>query len=190
MADPPNKEAKTKRRGFAAMSPDLHRRLSSRGGRNVDSADRAFTKDRSLAAEAGRKGGAQGYAGAAPKPSGKMPPIMQLAGKRVLVAEDEFLIADEIVSTLERLGARIIGPFPTVQAALQILDHEVIDGAVLDINLRDERVDRLADRLSAMKVPYVFITGYSRSSIPLRYAAIPLFEKPLHAELFANRLVL
>ncbi|WP_211852136.1 response regulator [Plastoroseomonas hellenica] len=171
------------------MSPDEHRALSARGGRNVEAGQRAFARNRDLAMTAGRKGGARGYESRDdPRPEPETP--FRIAGKRVLVAEDDYLIAKDVAATLTEAGATIVGPAATVEAAVQLLETEKVDGAVLDINLEDEHVYRLADELTARKVPYIFITGYSRATIPLRYASVPLFEKPLVLRQIAGRLVL
>lgn len=176
------------RRGFAAMSSDVHRKLSAQGGRNVGASKRAFAKNHELAVAAGRKGGSQGCSGAPSAASSPAP--YPLAGKLVLVAEDDYLLAEDIAGILTSLGAEIAGPFPSVAAALGCLDENApaLDGAVVDINLRDQKAFPLADCLSQKRVPYVFITAFSRTAIPLQYAWVPLFEKPVTTRELASRL--
>lgn len=102
-----------------------------------------------------------------------------LTGRRILVAEDDYMIAQELVRTFQRLGAEIVGPAPTVARALALLETGgPLDGAVLDINLRDEMVFPVAEALGARGVPFVFATGYDHSVIPEGYHSIVRCEKP------------
>jgi hypothetical protein len=75
----------------------------------------------------------------------------------------------------------VVGPAPSVEVALQLLEDEGerLDGAVLDINLRDQRVYPVANALTARGVPFVFTTGYDPVTIPQAYAAAPRCEKPV-----------
>ncbi|HUD95317.1 response regulator [Sphingobium sp.] len=105
-----------------------------------------------------------------------------LAGLHILVVEDEYLIADEIRDMLDAAGAKVLGPVPTVEAALaRIVEAPRIDAAILDINLRGTMVFDVADALNARAVPFLFATGYDRSAIPDRFNEIPRAEKPLKA---------
>jgi len=80
----------------------------------------------------------------------------ELEGRRFLVVEDEYLIAVDLVATLESLGVEVAGPAASVQEALQLLERgDHLDGAVLDINLRNERVYPVADVLRSRGVPFV-----------------------------------
>jgi CheY-like chemotaxis protein len=106
-----------------------------------------------------------------------------LKGVLVLVVEDEYLIADDLRKALTDAGAEIIGPVPAVGDAIEALRKaERIDAAVLDINLRGEMIFPVADALLERGIPFVFATGYDRSSLPERFADFPRIEKPLHAE--------
>jgi DNA-binding response OmpR family regulator len=114
------------------------------------------------------------------------PPIstldIVLSGRRVLVVEDEWFIADEISAALDRHHAHVVGPVADVDAARALLRQEPPDCAVLDINLRGEMVFALADELAAAGVGVVFATGYDAAMIPPRFADAPRFEKPLKIE--------
>src|SRR5438128_1767265 len=97
-----------------------------------------------------------------------------LSGKCLLVVEDEYLIASDLARALEEVGALVIGPAASVKTALEMVkENERLDGAVLDVNLRDERVYPVADALSAKGVRFVFTTGYDISAIPPAYANVP-----------------
>jgi DNA-binding response OmpR family regulator len=80
------------------------------------------------------------------------------------VVEDEFLIAMELAEVLEEGGFRVLGPAPTVQAALKLLDQHRPDAAVLDMNLRNEMVTPVAQILRQMAVPFAIASAYGTSA--------------------------
>jgi CheY-like chemotaxis protein len=104
-----------------------------------------------------------------------------LKGRRLLLVEDEYLVAADLAASLESLGAEVIGPAASVEEALSFVqkDGVPLDGAVLDINLRNERVYPVADVLTARGIPFVFTTGYDAVAIPSAYAQVPRCEKPV-----------
>lgn len=103
----------------------------------------------------------------------------RLQGRRVLVVEDEYFIADDIARALSRLGAEVVGPAPDLEEALAALASGTrIDLAVLDINLHGETVSPVADALADRGVPFVFATGYDQSAVPTRHQGAPRWEKP------------
>lgn len=102
-----------------------------------------------------------------------------LSGSRVLVVEDEYFLADDLVQAITQLGAEVLGPVPTRDEALDLLAAAgPIDLAVLDINLEDQAVYPVADLLSEQGVPFLFATGYSRALVPAQYQHVPRWEKP------------
>ena len=105
-----------------------------------------------------------------------------LARKRILVVEDDYLVAMDIARALERAGAEVIGPTPAVEAALNALEQTVLDGAILDINLGGEMAFPVADALMARGVPFIFATGYDAEVIPLRFTHVKRCEKPMASE--------
>jgi CheY-like chemotaxis protein len=99
---------------------------------------------------------------------------------RVLLVEDEFLIAEELVSALSAAGATVIGPAYTVAGALRLVEScDALDGAVLDINLKGEAAFPVADALLSRGIPFVFTTGYDRQHLKGQYEDIVRFEKPV-----------
>jgi CheY-like chemotaxis protein len=99
-------------------------------------------------------------------------------GKRVLVIEDEVLVAMIEIDMLEDLGVRPIGPVQSVQQALDAIDGEALDAALLDGNLGGAQVDAVAAALTRRSVPFMFVTGYSRESLPTAFRAAPILPKP------------
>jgi two-component system, response regulator PdtaR len=98
-----------------------------------------------------------------------MPPDLAqgalLAGLKVLVVEDEMLIAMDLEEMLERSGAQVLGPLATVAEALDLLGTERLDVALLDVNLKDGIVTRLAEALRSRSIPYVISTAYNGSDL-------------------------
>lgn len=112
-----------------------------------------------------------------------------LAGRRILLVEDEYFIADDLVRAFEADGATLVGPVSSIDDALDLIGGtDRVDGAVLDINLRGEMAYPVADALSARGVPFVFATGYDAAAIPPRYAHVPRCEKPVEAARIAAAL--
>lgn len=112
-----------------------------------------------------------------------------LAGRRILVVEDDFLVAEEIVHGLRRRGAEVVGPVATVGAALAVLDTGVaLDGAALDVNLGRERVYPVAEALRRRGTPFVFATGYEAEFIDASFAGTPVCLKPVTPRRLAEAL--
>jgi DNA-binding response OmpR family regulator len=105
-----------------------------------------------------------------------------LHGKRILVVEDEVLVALMIENGLVHAGAEVIGPAYSVDEALTLIEHVALDGglnaAVLDMNLQGEAVSPVADRLAALGVPFIFATGYEKDCYRGCHAAAPILTKP------------
>jgi two-component sensor histidine kinase/CheY-like chemotaxis protein len=114
---------------------------------------------------------------------------LSLAGKRLLMVEDEFLVGLMAKRILEGFGAVVAGPYGRLADALAAAKTELFDGAVLDFNLAGETAEPLADTLLARGVPFCFLTGYHRDSIDRRYANVPLLQKPIDAESLERVLV-
>jgi CheY-like chemotaxis protein len=100
-----------------------------------------------------------------------------LANKRVLVVEDEALIAMMAEDMLQALGAKVVGPASTVEEAMQLAQDAEIDVALLDVNLRNARIDPVADLLKSRRVPVVLATGYGPTKADLP-SGTPVVEKP------------
>jgi CheY-like chemotaxis protein len=99
-------------------------------------------------------------------------------GLRVLVVEDELLIAMDISTFLQELGCTVVGPVSTLAAAMALARDEAIDAAILDANLDNQGIEPVAAELASRRVPFVFATGYVRADLPVRYRDRPMLEKP------------
>ncbi len=103
-----------------------------------------------------------------------------LQGCRILIAEDEYLLADELQQRLGDMGAIVLGPVGTVEDALETIALErQIDGAILDINLGGKPIFRAAELLVERNTPFIFTTGYERSSIPGHFSQVICCQKPV-----------
>ncbi|HEY2445608.1 MAG TPA: response regulator [Rhizomicrobium sp.] len=98
---------------------------------------------------------------------------------RVLVVEDEALVAMMVTGFLEQIDCAIVGPCATCFEALSLLKENQIDAAILDVNLDGETVYPVADALARQNVPFVFATGYGREAIEKRFAHVTTLEKPV-----------
>lgn len=105
---------------------------------------------------------------------------VDIAGRRLLVVEDDYFIASDLGSWLESKGADVLGPVGSVEDALELLGENALpDAAVLDVNLGDERVFPVAAALAESHVPFVFLSGYDSRIIPDLYKSAPCCTKPL-----------
>lgn len=84
----------------------------------------------------------------------------------ILVVEDEFLVAMQIETVLREAGWGVTGPAGTLASAMTLARSAACDGAVLDVNLRGERVDEVAVILSERGIPFLFVSGYGREHLP------------------------
>ncbi|MET0314015.1 MAG: response regulator [Hansschlegelia sp.] len=105
-----------------------------------------------------------------------------LNGLRILLVEDEAMIAMLFEDMLIDSGATVIGPASGVSAALSAIENEPIDGALLDVNLGGEQSFDVADALAKRNIPFVFVTGYGAAGVRDRYPDAPTLQKPFVAE--------
>ena len=104
----------------------------------------------------------------------------RFSGRRVLLVEDEPIVAWLLKDMLVDLGCSVVGPAADVNQALAMIDAESIDVAVLDVNLRGQMSYPVADVLVARGVPFVFSTGYDKDRLLDGYRTIPTLQKPFH----------
>ncbi|MCZ0963753.1 response regulator [Paracoccus benzoatiresistens] len=100
--------------------------------------------------------------------------------RRILVVEDDYLLALDLQDNLADAGALVVGPVGTLAQALERIRAEAhLDGAILDVNLGGEQAYPAADLLAERGVPFVFTTGYGASAMPERFSHVTRFEKPV-----------
>jgi len=102
----------------------------------------------------------------------------KLAGKRILVVEDEPLLAMEIAGQLEDAGAHVVGPAGTAPAALGLIEQYRFHAALLDANLSGHSVEEIAASLTRHAIPFIFVSGYGRNSLPDGFDTAGLLSKP------------
>jgi DNA-binding response OmpR family regulator len=102
-----------------------------------------------------------------------------LQGLRILVVEDELLLALEMQTLIERAGGIVIGPAPRVPAALALVQREKLDGAILDVNLAGTLAFEIADALATQETPFIFVTGYDNFQLPVRFRDCTVLDKPV-----------
>ena len=106
-------------------------------------------------------------------------PSSALRDRRILVVEDEYLIAMNLQDGLENVGSVVLGPVPSVEKAIKKIESEPhIDAAVLDVNLGGELAYPVADLLVARNIPFVFTSGYEDNVLQNRYAQVKNCPKP------------
>jgi CheY-like chemotaxis protein len=102
-----------------------------------------------------------------------------MAGNRVLIVEDEALVAMVVTESLINMGCSVVGPFSRCSDAIAAIEADEIDAAILDVNLDGEMVYPLAEMLTARDVPFIFVTGYGAESIDGRFSHVPVIQKPV-----------
>jgi DNA-binding NtrC family response regulator len=108
----------------------------------------------------------------------------KLSGLRILVVEDEILVAMALGDFLADSGCTAAGPVSSVKQGMRLIEQEAIDGAILDINLKGEMVFPLADALAERSIPFVYVTGYGKLLRACNHGR-PVLQKP-----YSNRQLL
>ena len=114
--------------------------------------------------------------------------ISALAGRRVLLVEDEAVIAFAVEDMLGELGVAVVGPAFRLDEAIELAQAEAIDAAILDVNLNDQRSYAVADELARRGVPFLFATGYAEAGVQWTGHEVPLLAKPYRQEQIAAAL--
>ncbi|CAM3288780.1 response regulator [Paracoccus nototheniae] len=112
-----------------------------------------------------------------------------LAGRRILVVEDEILLSLDICAQIEYCGGVVVGPAPTLAKGRALLHAgPKPDGGILNIRIGCQLVYPLADELIAANVPIIFASSENKASIPNEYENIPLVAKPIDMVMIARYL--
>lgn len=101
-----------------------------------------------------------------------------LAGLRVLLIEDDAMLAMALEMSLTNLGCEVVGLASNLKDGIPLAREAVIDGAILDVNLAGEKVYPIADILAARSIPFVFTTGYGIAGLRDCDRVRPVLQKP------------
>ena len=113
-----------------------------------------------------------------------------LRNRRILVVEDEFLIAMDLEMALQDAHAIVLGPVAAVQAGLDLMAREPdISAAILDVNVGNEMIFPVADALLERSVPFLFATGEHRKTMPRRFTGVGVCQMPVAAADLIRRVV-
>jgi DNA-binding NtrC family response regulator len=103
----------------------------------------------------------------------------RLANRRILLAEDEGLIALDVEAMLQGFGCEVVGPLSELEDILLALQAEPLDGALLDVNLRGRQVFDILPEFLSRNIPVVLTSGYDDASLfPHAFRELPRISKP------------
>jgi CheY-like chemotaxis protein len=97
---------------------------------------------------------------------------------RVLVVEDEWLIAEDVAACLHASGHQVVGPVPSVAAAVRLIGENHIDVALLDIQLNGETSLAIAEELQSRDIPFACLSGFGPNDVPSAFANFKFVRKP------------
>lgn len=106
-------------------------------------------------------------------------PYKKTRDLRVLIVEDEYLVAEEISDILRRTKFDVVVPVGMIQEAYEAVQDTSLDCAVMDINIGGGASFPLIDVLIERNVPVLLMTGYDQEELPVKYRSLPLLQKPL-----------
>jgi two-component sensor histidine kinase/CheY-like chemotaxis protein len=114
-------------------------------------------------------------------------PSFQLSpGNRILVVEDEILLAMMMHDILIEFGFVVVGPFNRLSEAMVAAALQEIDAGIIDVNLAGQMAYPVADVLAGRRLPFVFVTGYGSESIESRFAGVPVIGKPVRRDVLES----
>jgi CheY-like chemotaxis protein len=113
---------------------------------------------------------------------------LAIVGNKILVVEDEPLVAMNLSESLAELGFSVVGPYSTLAKATAAALEMEVDAALLDVNLSSESVYPVADILASKNVPFAFITGYGTEVLTSKYTNAPVLQKPVDQRALQNLL--
>lgn len=109
-------------------------------------------------------------------------PTPRYDGMRVLLVEDQIIVAMEMEDILRGFGCAVVGPVGTLEAAIRLAREAVLDAAILDVDLDGQKVFPVAEELQARGIPFVLATGYGESSLPENWRGLRRLTKPFRRE--------
>ncbi|MGI4795533.1 MAG: response regulator [Janthinobacterium lividum] len=116
-----------------------------------------------------------------------MTALTSLTGYRILVVEDDMIIASLIEEVLQGLGCSIVGPVGKLDAALRLADEEPLDAAILDVTIRGGKVFPVAERLMSRGIPFTLASGYGDWALPEMFRDQSRLTKPFSVQELISR---
>jgi PAS domain S-box-containing protein len=110
------------------------------------------------------------------------PEPLEIHGNRILIVEDESLVALALSEMLEECGFEVVGPCASMFEAIEVIRSRDFDAAVLDVNLNGEMIYPAAEMLADRGIPFVFMTGYGPEGIDRRFGSVVAMHKPIERE--------
>jgi DNA-binding response OmpR family regulator len=107
---------------------------------------------------------------------------------RVLVVEDEMLLAMQMEDTLADFGCDVVGPVARIADGVELAGSERLDGAILDINVSGADVFPIARQLAERGIPFIFVSGYASTNLPPEWSGRPTLQKPFYPQDLARRM--
>jgi YesN/AraC family two-component response regulator len=104
---------------------------------------------------------------------------VDLHGKKVLIVENDYLIAQGLSDTIADYGFTVVGPVDTADLAVRLIGQQPPDGALLDVRLREGSAVEVAKALQEREVPFVVMSGYARDTLPSELKKAPFLAKPM-----------
>jgi len=114
---------------------------------------------------------------------------MTLSGKRVLLVEDEPIIAMSVEDILAELGCVVVGPALSAAAGEELACNEQFDAALLDINMGDGASFPIAEILRQRNIPFSFATGYGSLGVPADFRRVPVWRSPIQRRAWRRRYI-
>jgi DNA-binding NtrC family response regulator len=111
-----------------------------------------------------------------------------LQGARVLIVEDEYFIADDLIRAISAAGADPVGPVASVEQADALLAKSSVDAVVVDLNLRGSMAFDFVERLAGGHLPCLIVSGYGETALPESLKAVPRLEKPVRLQAVVDAL--
>jgi DNA-binding response OmpR family regulator len=103
-------------------------------------------------------------------------------GLRVLLVEDQMIVAMEVEDILRGLGCVVVGPVGTLKSAVRLAREEALDAAILDVSLDGDKVFPVAEELQRRGISFLFATGYEEQILPAKWHGVPRIAKPFRRE--------
>ena len=102
-----------------------------------------------------------------------------MSAKKILIVEDSYPIAESISRTIADVGFATVGPVDTANRAIRAIEHDVPDGVLLDVGLREGSAIAVANVLRQRRVPFVVVSAHPHDMLPAELRHAPYLAKPM-----------